>query len=150
MQVLDKRIRQRTLLWVALACIFVATLVAAYFVVESAVQNTVEHQALSVAEIVATQATTARSVYAKEIAGKLLADGTGPHANAEKMPGFVPIPAQFLKMIGLASTANTADLFQYKPVSKWNLETTQGISDDFLTWAWPRLDTKTKPSPKPP
>ena len=63
------------------------------------------------------------------------------------MPGFVPIPAQFLKMIGESSSANTSDLFHYKPVSKWNLEPKQGISDEFLAWAWPQLEKQDKQEP---
>src|SRR5882724_11032752 len=90
--------RQRTIIWSTLG--FLATSVVAYFVVENAVQNTVELQALSVAEIVASQATTARSVYSQEIAGKLQRDGKGPDVNSDQMPGHVPIPSQFLKMLG--------------------------------------------------
>jgi diguanylate cyclase (GGDEF)-like protein/PAS domain S-box-containing protein len=150
MQFLKNKKWQRTTIWALLACMFLATLVAAYFVVENAVKNTVEQQALSVAQIVAAGATTARSVYAKEIAGKLQADGTGPHANSEQMPGYVPIPAQFLKMIGLATTANSANLFRYQPVSKWNLEPTQGIADGFLAWAWPQLEKQDQAFPKGP
>jgi hypothetical protein len=129
---------------------FLATLVVAYFVVENAVKNTVELQALSVAEIVASQATTARSVYAQEIAGKLQREGKGPDVNSDQMPGHVPIPAQFLKILGRASAANSSDLFHYKPVSKWNLEASQGLSDDFLKWAWPQLEKQDQPLPKGP
>ena len=43
-------------------------------VVRDAVNKTVEHQALAITEIVASQATTSRSMYAKEVAAKLKAD----------------------------------------------------------------------------
>ena len=128
--------------------VFLIAFVVAYFVITDAVEKTVEIQALTVAEIVATQATTARSVYALEIAGKLKKDGFGPHVNSGRMPGYVPIPSEFLKMIGEASSASNAELFQYKPVSKWNLEPRQGISDDFLAWAWPQLEKQDQPDPK--
>jgi diguanylate cyclase (GGDEF)-like protein/PAS domain S-box-containing protein len=140
--------RQRTIIWSTLG--FLATSVVAYFVVENAVQNTVELQALSVAEIVASQATTARSVYSQEIAGKLQRDGKGPDVNSDQMPGHVPIPSQFLKMLGRASAANSSDLFHYKPVSKWNLEASQGLSDDFLKWAWPQLEKQDQTLPQGP
>ena len=146
----SRRTRQRIIIWSVLVCMFLATLVVANFVVENAVKNTVELQALSVAEIVASQATTARSVYSQEIASKLQRDGTGPDVNFAQMPGHVPIPSQFLKLLGRASAANSADLFHYKPVSKWNLESTQGISDDFLAWAWPQLEKQDQPMPKAP
>lgn len=141
---------QRGKVLAIVAAIFLLASVVAYFVVRDAVKKTVEQQALSVAEIVAIQATTARSVYASKIAGKLSADGFGPHVDSAELQGFVPIPAQFLKMIGLASAENSSQLFQYKPVSKWNLEPTQGISDDFLKWAWPQLEAQDEDSPAGP
>ena len=121
-----------------------------YLVVRNAVTNTVEHQAVAIAEIVASQATTARSVYASQVAEKLRKDGFGPHVDSSEMPGHVPIPAQFLKLVGQASSAKSDKLYAYKPVSKWNLEATQGLTDDFLRWAWPQLerqDTSTVQDP---
>lgn len=124
--------------------VFVLACIAGYFVVRAAVTNTVEHQAVAIADIVASQATTARSVYASQIAEKLRLDGFGPSVDSDKRPGHVPIPAQFLKLVGRASSDNADRLYQYKPVSKWNLEATQGLTDDFLRWAWPQLESQDK------
>lgn len=129
---------------------FLIAFAVSYFVIKDAVRKTIESQATTVAEIVAAQATTARSVYALEIAAKLKREGFGPHVNSDRMPGYVPIPAEFLKMIGAASSANTAELFHYKPVSKWNLEPSQGVSDDFLMWAWPQLEKQDVQDPSGP
>lgn len=74
----------------------------------------------------------------------------GPHVNSHEMPGYVPIPAQFLKMVGLASAENANNLYQYRPVSKWNLEATQGINDAFLKWAWPELEKQDQAHPAKP
>src|SRR5262249_10937150 len=41
-------------------------------------------------------------------------------------------------------------LFSYRPVSKWNLEPTQFLSDDFLRWAWPQLEVQDETDPKGP
>lgn len=133
-----------------LVVVFLCAFAFAYLVIQDAVEKTIEAQATAVAEIVASQATTARSVYALEIAGKLKRDGYGPHVNSDQMPGYVPIPAQFLKMIGEASSASTEGLFQYKPVSRWNLEPKQGINDDFLMWAWPQLEKQDVQDPTGP
>ena len=46
-----------------------------YLVVRNTVQKTVDHQALSIAQVVASQAATARTVYSREIAEKLRRDG---------------------------------------------------------------------------
>jgi len=125
---------------VVLLCVFLLAGLLGYMVVRDAVDRTVEQQALSIAEIVASQAKTARSVYAKEIAEKLHQDGFGPSVDFAMLPGHVPIPAQFLKLVGRAIAQDTSKLYEYKPVSKWNLESTQGLSDDFLRWAWPQLE----------
>lgn len=115
-------------------------IIAIYLVIQHALNYSMEQQAVTVAEIVAIQATSARSVYARDIAKKLAQDGFGPNVHSYKMKGYVPIPAQFLKHIGLESSKNTAELFYYRPVSKWNLEPSQGLSNDFLSWAWPQLE----------
>lgn len=142
--------RQRISTFAVLIGGFLIAFAVSYFVIKDAVRKTIESQATTVAEIVAAQATTARSVYALEIAAKLKRDGFGPHVNSDRMPGYVPIPAEFLKMIGAASSANTAELFHYKPVSKWNLEPSQGVSDDFLMWAWPQLEKQDVQDPSGP
>lgn len=118
-----------------------------YLVVRHAVNNTIERRALAVAEIVASQATAARSVYAREIAGKLSKEGFGPNVDSASMPGHVPIPAQFLKLVGRASSENSDRLYQYKPVSRWNLEASQGLTDDFLRSAWPQLEAQDRLQP---
>ena len=130
--------------------VFVLACALGYAVVRDAVRQTVEHQALSIAEVVARQATTGRTVYAREVAEKLRKDGFGPDVNYLNMPGHVPIPAQFLKQVGLAATLDSGKLYSYRPISKWNLEATQGLSDDFLRWAWPQLEQQDQPAPSGP
>lgn len=130
--------------------VFLGMGIVAYFVIKEAVQRTIEQQAVAFAEIAAIQVTTARSVYAQEIAGKLQQDGYGPHVDSARHKGFVPIPSQFLKLLGEESARNTAELFQYKPVSKWNLDAGQGLSDDFLRWAWPQIERQDQPDPAGP
>lgn len=121
-----------------------------YLVVRNAVTKTVEHQAVAIAQIVTSQASAARSVYASEIAGKLSRDGFGPSVDFEQQPGHVPIPAQFLKLVGRASEAASDRLYAYRPVSKWNLEPSQGLADEFLRWAWPQLEQQDQAAPTGP
>jgi diguanylate cyclase (GGDEF)-like protein/PAS domain S-box-containing protein len=127
--------------------VFALACALGYLGVRQAVLKTVEHQALAVAEVVAKQATTARSVYAREIAAKLTRDGFGPSVDSAQRPGHVPIPAQFLKLVGKAASEDTDPLFEYRPVSQWNLEPGQGLSDDFLRWAWPQLAAQDQAAP---
>ncbi len=41
-------------------------------------------------------------------------------------------------------------LFRYKPISKWNLEPSQGLGDDFQRWAWPQLEAQDQEAPVAP
>jgi diguanylate cyclase (GGDEF)-like protein len=130
--------------------VFVLACVLGYLVVREAVSSTIVSEAHSVAEIVAEQATTARSVYAREVAAKLSRDGFGPHVNSADLRGHVPLPAQFLKLVGRAASERSDRLFEIKPVSKWYLEPTQGLADDFLRWAWPQLEAQDQTAPAGP
>jgi diguanylate cyclase (GGDEF)-like protein len=121
-----------------------------YYVVQDAQHKIVEFQAVNVAEIVARQAAASRSVYASQIAGKLAKDGTGPHMNSQDNKGYVPIPAQFLKLVGREASATSDNLYRYKPISKWNLEPTQGLTTDFQKWAWMQLEAQDQSDPKGP
>ena len=113
-------------------------------------QRVIEHQALEVAEVVARSALSARSVYTAQIVDKLARDGYGSHAAFEDQAGFVPLPAQFLKMFGRQVSEENDGLFSYKPVSKWNIEPTQYLADEFLRWAWPQLEAQDAPAPAGP
>ncbi|HZR68538.1 MAG TPA: EAL domain-containing protein [Burkholderiales bacterium] len=113
-------------------------------------QRVIEHQALEVAEVVARSALSARSVYTSQIVEKLARDGYGSHAAFEDQAGFVPLPAQFLKMFGRVVSRENDGLFSYKPVSKWNIEPTQYLADDFLRWAWPQLEAQDQTNPTGP
>jgi len=124
--------------------------VSAYWLINDTITTLVKHQAVTMAEIVARQAASARSVYGKEVAGKLRQDGFGPHLDYKQQKGHVPLPAQFLKMLGKATTQDSAHLYEYWPVSKWNLEPSQGLSDDFLQWAWPQLEAQDLANPDGP
>lgn len=133
-----------------LVIVFLLACLSGYLVVRAAVVNTEEQQSLAIAEIVASQAKSARSVYSSEIAEKLKKDGFGASVNSASIRGHVPIPAQFLKLMGQASSTNMDRLYEYKPVSKWNLEPSQGVSSDFLRWAWPQLERQDKTHPAGP
>lgn len=146
-----KSARARKSLLLILPLLMLLIGVITYFAVKDAHEKIVEFQAANVAEIVARHAGSGRSVYASQIAGKLAKDGTGgPHVAFDQNKGFVPIPAQFLKMVGREASATSGGLYQYKPLSKWNLEPTQGLTDDFQKWAWQQLEAQDQASPAAP
>ena len=133
-----------------LALSFMVIGALAYFVIKDTANYFVEKQADEVAMIVGTLAKTARSVYSKEVIGKLKNDGFGAVVDYEAHKGMVPIPAQYLKILGKETTEKTAHLFQYKPVSKWNIEPTQGLYNSFVEWAWPQLEAQDELEPMGP
>lgn len=110
-------------------------------------QKTLEFQAIEIAGIISRQAASARSVFAKHVVGKLRKDGFGAHLKSENKKGFVPLPAQFLKLFGQQASKESDGLFSYKPISKWNLEPSQGLDDDFKRWAWGELEKQDMSSP---
>lgn len=111
-------------------------------------QRTLEYQAIEIAEIIARQAASARSVYARYVVRKLKQDGFGAHLESQVKPGYVPLPAQFLKLFGKQASAESDGLFRYQPISKWNLEPTQGLDDDFKRWAWAELEKQDQENPE--
>jgi diguanylate cyclase (GGDEF)-like protein len=137
---------RRRVVFIAMLCL-VTVGVVTWRMVYLGQQRVIEHQALEVAEVVARSALSARSVYTAQIVEKLNRDGFGSHAAFEDRAGFVPLPAQFLKMFGRQVSQENDGLFSYKPVSKWNLEPTQHLSDDFLRWAWPQLEVQDQRAP---
>ena len=111
----------------------------------------IEFQAVQLAEIVTRQSASSRSVYAEHVVGKLMRDGVGvasEHYREES--GNVPLPAQFLKLVGERISIDSRGLYRYRPVSKWNLAENQGLADDFQRWAWAKLEAQDLPAPKGP
>lgn len=119
-------------------------------VVSQGQNRVIEYQAREVAEVVARLSASARSTYAQHVAEKLRVDGFGPHEDYLRMPGHVPLPAQFLKLLGNHASEESNGLFRYHPLSKWNLEESQGLNDEFQRWAWSQLELQDEPVPQGP
>ena len=119
-------------------------------VVSQGQARVVEYQAREVAEVVTRMAASARSTYAQHVAEKLRADGTGPNAEYVHIKGAVPLPAQFLKLMGQRASDESTGLFRYQPLSKWNLDESQGLMDEFQRWAWSQLELQDQAEPRGP
>lgn len=118
-----------------------------YHTVENTYIKILEYQAVNVAEIVANQAIVSRTVYSRIAVSKLKKEGTGGHISSQKHSGHIPLPAQFLKEIGKLASSNENGLYQFRPISKWNIEPTQGLNDDFQKWAWDQLELQDNVNP---
>lgn len=129
--------------------LFVLVGVFGYFVVLDSQKRLIESQALQVAEIVALQASAARSIYSQEIIGKAKEDGTG-YSDIEyhKKIGALPLPTQFMRKLATKASAESQGLYKYRPVSKWNLSSNQSLNIDFLKSAWQELEEQDQEDPK--
>ena len=132
------------------ALIMAAVGAGTYAILVDSQRRIIEHEAVRIAEVVALQALAARTVYTTEVADKLRKDGFGAHIDSAAMQGHVPLPAQFLKLVGREATQSGGGLYRYRPLSKWNLEPTQGLGDEFQRWAWRMLEAQDHESPAAP
>lgn len=132
------------------ALIILVVGVANYNVLLWSQSRIIENEAVRTAEVVTHQALSSRTVYAEVIAQKIQQDGFGIDENFHQTPGFVPIPAQYLKFVAREVRENNHGLYNYTPLSKWNLEPSQGIEDDFQRWAWSRLESQDEENPDGP
>ncbi len=142
-------VRRRVLITALL--LLTAVVGLTWYLVSRGQQSVIEFQAVTLAEIVARQSASSRSVYAEHVVGKLARDGAGAASETygDEL-GNVPLPAQFLKLVGQRSSAESAGLYRYRLVSKWNLAENQGLRDDFQRWAWARLEAQDRPAPSAP
>jgi len=119
----------------------------AYIVINDTITNLVEQQSISMAEVVSQQALTSRAIHGAQISNKLSTDGFNSHKESQKQQRGLPLPEQSSKTPDKTISGQNARLYEYRPVSKWNIEPTQGVTDDFLRWAWPRLELQDQKEP---
>ncbi len=124
------------------ACMVLLVLLigATWLIVNNSQQKLIEFKSRQIANVVANQATTARSIYTRTVVSKLKKDGFQASTASDNTVGAVPIPAQFLKALAHDSSENSGGSYQFRPLSKWNLSAEQGLNDDFQKWAWEKLE----------
>ncbi len=127
--------------------ITLAVVVIVYKVLISSQTTIIEHEALRVAAVVTDQAVTSRDVFSTVVADKLKKDGFGITEDFQIHKGFVPIPAQFMKLTASEARIRSSGLYRYRILSKWNIEPSQGLRDDFELWAWKELEKQDLASP---
>lgn len=140
--------RLRSHLLVAALLLMLAVSGVTWLVVDKGQNSLIEYKAVTLAEVVARQATVSRSVYAEHVAGKLLADKRGVASESYAAePGNVPLPAQFLKLTGQRASADSDGLYRFSLLSKWHLGEGQELKDPFQRWAWAQLEAQDQTAP---
>lgn len=140
----------QTQLAMAALVFIVAVSAATWFVVSSGQKQLIEAEAARIAEIVVHQSSAARSIYATLAVKKLQSEGAGAHVASDNLPGFVPLPAQFLRAMAEQSEDIDDGMYSLKFLSQWNLAPGQEIQDDFQRWAWNELLLQDKQNPDEP
>ncbi len=143
-------IKNRLRLFISILIIALIVSAFSYAILKDTLNTTTEQTAMLFAKIIAEQATTTRSVYAEHVVSKLKKDGFGANARSEKFQGHVPLPDQFIKQLSVESILTNSDLFRYELVSKWHIEPTQGLNDNFENWAWRQLESQDQYKPDGP
>jgi hypothetical protein len=108
---------RRRVLITAIAFLWAVVALTGYLISRGQ-HSLIEFQAVQLAEIVTRQSASSRSVYAEHVVGKLTRDGVGvasEHYKEER--GNVPLPAQFLKLVGERVSVDSRGLYRYRPMS---------------------------------
>lgn len=136
----DRKRRQLIIIGSVFLVIIGTLIVSSYTTLVSAQQSIIETEAVRVANVVTEQAIVARTIYAKTVVDKLSKAGISASHESEGSIRSVPIPAQFLKLMAHEANEKNLGLYKYKPLSKWNLNPNQGLTDEFQRWAFTELE----------
>jgi len=131
--------RRRNMIGACLLLLFVL-LIVTWTIVNNSQKELIEFKSRQIANVVASQAKTARSLYSKSVVAKLKRDGFSASTSSDDHIGSVPIPAQFLKLLSHDSSEKHKNEYRFQPISKWNLSPEQGLRDEFQRWAWAGLE----------
>ena len=116
-----------------------ALILTSYWILQSSQQDLIQAQAQRIAKIVTTQVLADREVYAKSLVDKLENDGVGADAKAHFRPGYIMLPAQFVRRVARRVEKTAGDLYSYSLVSRWNINPKQKLADSFEKEAWANL-----------
>ena len=112
---------------------------AGYFTLGHSHDRLIQQEAARIAEIVSTQVVNDRAEYTANVVGKLKKEGTGAAIDSSQRPGYVQLPAQFVRNVSQRVKEVAGRLYSYSLVSQWNLNAEQGLRDDFDRWAWGQM-----------
>lgn len=136
-----ERKRKHVLMIGVLFLLVIGALVfTSYWSVVDSQKKIIESEALRLAKVITEQAIGARSTYSKNVAEKLVREGVSVTHEYQSVAGSAPIPAQFLSLMSHEVRERNAGLYNYRLVSKWNINPANGLSDQFQEWAFSRLE----------
>ena len=144
----DSHARNKIIILVGALLILVG--ISGYFVVLDSQKRLIENQTLQVAEIVARQVTTSRSVYIDFVAEHKQRKSVDSWSEYHNDPDSLPHGALFVKEVADQASSNSQGLYKYRSISKWNVSESKGLNMDFLRTAWLELEKQDQANPKGP
>lgn len=136
----ERKRKQMVFLCLTFVGVVAVLVLSSYLGVVSAQQSIIEAEAVRVAKVVTEQAIAARAVYARNVVDKLSREGVPVTHSYESTLGAAPIPAQFLQLMAHEVNEKNWGLYKYRSISKWNINPSSGLSDDFQRWAFAELE----------
>ncbi len=134
-------ITKKITILVALLFLFVG--ISGYFLMRAHENKIITNQSVSVAEMLARQAITARTSYSANVLGiKRTEGGTVILSDQDfhDKVGQLLTPAKFLKGLAAAASEDSEGLYNYSAISKWNIAPEKGLDNEFLKSAWAELE----------
>ena len=93
-------------------------------------------RALSIAQVLNNTVRAIRKVYTARVVQKLKLQGAGASREYTSRPGFVPLPAVFVRLIAEQIGQRTGHDLAVTLRSRWNLNQRQGLQDTFERQGW--------------
>lgn len=110
-----------------------------YWILQRSQDDLIFADAERVARIVSTQVLAGREVYTRSLVDKLTLDGFGADVRAHFRPGYIMLPAQFIRRVAKNVERTAGDQYSYNLISKWNINPDQGLKNEFERKAWLEL-----------
>ncbi|MGZ5801125.1 MAG: ATP-binding protein [Burkholderiaceae bacterium] len=121
-----------------------------YVLIVRSSQHIIEFDAIRIADVATKQALASRSAFIADRAGFPENVQISVHSDMSGHNGMLLLPSEFLKWAGQEANRDNHGLYQSSSLSKWNLESTQGLNDDFQRWAWAQLELQDSAAPSAP
>ncbi len=118
-----------------------------YMVLLHSQSQIIQHEVIRMAEIVVHQALVSRNTYTTEVVEKYKQENLENQHHSSQRKSDIPIPAEFLRLIGENVLKENNGLYSYRFFSKWNIRSDQFLQDDFQHFAWQQLEKQDKKNP---
>jgi len=119
--------------------VVLGVMAVSYWILQQSQDELIYAEAERTAHIVAIQILADREVYTKSLVDKLAMDGFGADIKSHYRPGYIMLPAQFVRKVAQKVGQTSGGYYSYSLISKWNINPEQGLTDEFEKQGWLEL-----------